>query len=234
MALAGIPSGAPELALTTRIVGARSFRGELVDRGPRTVWTVPRCREGAWAQVPSRCQARNRRRQVSHRRPPPDLQIERGGGSRCDHCTTPRPARGEASSTHHHRAAASLGGHRRARRGVLPVAARPPGRRSAGSVPRGWTAGAGRDGGLSGTSDHQGSIPGNSGDRSARNHRAAVPASVRGHLRPDGSGRSQQLQRAPAHSHGFAVLHGHRLRHGRLRRHHRHQLKRPASSSPRK
>ena len=28
--------------------------------------------------------------------------------------------------------------------------------------PCGWTAGAGRDGGLSGTSDHQGSIPGNS------------------------------------------------------------------------
>ena len=35
----------------------------------------------------------------------------------------------------------------------------------------------------------------------ARNHRAAVPASVRGHLCPDGSGRSQQLQRVPAHSH---------------------------------
>jgi hypothetical protein len=39
--------------------------------------------------------------------------------------------------------------------------------------------------------DHQRSVSGDSGDRSARNHRATVPASVRSHLLFDGSGRSQ-------------------------------------------
>ena len=171
-----------------------------------------------WAQVPSRCQVRNRQQQLSQgdRIPDPRLWMppvtpseataevrsprprhERRMAARpgprmsrssaaedLDVTTAPLHALPAAKRRRvdHHRVAASLGGHRRARGGVLRVAARPPGRRSAGSVPRGWTAGVGRDGGLSGTSDHQGSIPGNSGDRSARSHRAAVPASVRGHL----------------------------------------------------
>ena len=41
-----------------------------------------------------------------------------------------------------------------------PVAARPPGRCSAGGVARGWAARVDRHDGLSGTSDHQGSVSG--------------------------------------------------------------------------
>ena len=104
------------------------------------------------------------------------------GSWREHHCTHARRARGEASSDHHHRTAASLSGHCRSRRGVLPVAVGPPRRCSVGVYLRGWIGRVDHHVGLPGKSDHQSSVSGDSGDRSARSHRAAVPASVRSHL----------------------------------------------------
>jgi hypothetical protein len=122
----------------------------------------------------------------------PDLPAERAGGSRRDHhCTHGRLARGETPSDHHHRTAASLSDHCRCCRGVLPVAVGSLGGCSAGVLLRGWIGRVDRDVGLPGKSDHQRFISGDSGDRSARSHRAAVPGSVRSHLLSDGSGRSQ-------------------------------------------